>query len=251
MDLYRISFLPELTEKVYIGISSKGARRRFSEHCCSKNNYPIVAALKKYGKENAILTVLGVFDDFDSLYAAEQEAISRYRSKAPRGFNLTDGGKGAFGLRASEERKLKIGNANRGRKLSEEHKAKISAANMGQDRSRQVDAMARANRGRKISESQIQSIKNTWTGRKHTDETKLKMSKSASKRKASDETRRKMSDGIRASKGSKVYVFLSPDGHVVEVRDMAKFCKEKDLCKSHMYSVASGKIGGHKGWARV
>ncbi len=199
MDLYQISF-PGLTSKVYIGISASGAKGRFAEHCASKKKYPIVLALKKYGKENAVLTVLGRFNDWEKLYAGEKKAIAHYGSKAPHGYNLTDGGPGTFGLPASEERKRKISEANRGRKASDETRKKISEANKNRSPSsfkNAIAAMAASTRGIKLSPERVEAIRQVWIGRKHSEESKQKMSESAKRRKASDETRKKMSDALK------------------------------------------------------
>lgn len=202
MELYKISFPLEITSKVYIGISSKNALSRFEEHCSSNKNFPIVQALKKYGRENAILTVLGEFDNWDDLYAAEQKTIIDQDSKAPNGYNLTDGGKGAFGLIASDERKRKISEANKGRQHSDEAKVRMSENGKTRDLSAQVEAMANANRGRKFSDARKEQVRKTWVGRKHSDETRKKMSESAQKRKASEETKRKMSESLKGRKMS-------------------------------------------------
>lgn len=250
MELYRISF-PGITDKAYIGISSKTAAQRFKEHAASRKKYPIVQALKKYGPENALLEVIERFDCFDALYAAEQAAILRYGTKSPDGYNLTDGGKGTFGLPASEARKLKISVANKGRKVSLETRRKIGKSNVGRDMSAQVAAMARANKGRKRSLETSEKLRDVWTGRKHTEAAKAKMSESAGKRRASEETRRKMSESIRAAMGGKTFTFLSPDGTRHTVERMKEFCLANDLTSTCMYRLAAGTLKGHKGWSRV
>lgn len=250
MQLYKISF-PGLSDKVYIGISSKTAAIRFKDHCASRKSYPIAQAIRKYGAHNAVLEVLGDFDCFDALYAAEQAAIVMYGSKAPNGYNLTDGGRGTYGLPASDERKRKIGAANRGRKLSDEHRKKISEHNRTRDLSAQVAAMAESNRGRKRTPEQVEKIRAVWIGRKHSEASKQKMSESASKRRASDETRRAMSLGIKMAMGGKVFRFIGPEGQRVEVFHMKDFCHQNGLTPIHMYNVASGKAVAHKGWRGV
>lgn len=251
MELYKISFPPELTEKSYIGISSKGAKRRFQEHCASKKPYPIVMAINKYGREKAILTILGVFDCYDEMYKAEQKAIAQHNTKAPNGFNLTDGGKGAFGLKATDERRAKISSANKGRRATPEQRKRLSESMAGRDMSKQVAAMAEANRGRKMPEQHSQRLRGIWTGRKHSIESRMKMSESAEKRKASDSTRSKMSISMKKISGDKVFRFISPDGDRFDVVNMRQFCKENDLASGHMYNVASGKAAAHKGWRSV
>ncbi len=249
MQMYKISFPNNLSSKEYIGISSKGAKRRFAEHCCSKKNYPIVLAIKKYGRENAILEVLGEFDNYDDMYKAEQEAIIKHGTKHPNGYNLTDGGKGAYGCKATEERKRKISEANKGRKLSIEASRKISEASKGRDFSIQIEAMRKAATGRKRSKEERAATAAFWTGRKHREGSKLKMSVSASRRRASDDTKKKMSEAIRAAKGDVEYSFAGPDGESVKTRDLKHFCKENNLSRSHMYNVHNGKAKAHKGWS--
>lgn len=248
MQMYKIRFPSHMTRKEYIGISSKGARRRFTEHCSSKKEYPIVMAIKKYGKENAILEVIGEFDDYDEMYKAEKEAIKNHKTKAPNGYNLTDGGKGAYGLPASEERKRKISQANKGKKLSKETRMKISQANKGRDFSVQVKAMADATRGKKKTKKQIEATIKTWTGRKHTESAKLKMSISASKRKASEDTKNKISKALRIAMGDIEYSFVSPDGVVFKTKNLKAFCIENNLSKPHMYNIHNRKAKSHKGW---
>lgn len=249
MELYKISFPKHLTKKEYIGISCKGAKRRFTEHCSSNKQYPIVKAIKKYGKENAILTVLGEFSDYEEMYAAEKIAIDEHGTKSPKGYNLTDGGKGAFGLKASEERKRKISKANKGRVASEETRKKMSEANKGRDMSVQVAAMAKATRGRKRSASEIQATIDAWTGKRHSQESKNKMSISASKRRASRETREKMSEAIRIAKGDVLYSFINPDGQLVQTKNIKALCLDNNLSSTHMYNVHSKKAKSHKGWS--
>lgn len=250
MQLYKISFPPHLSTKVYIGISSKSAAHRFKTHCSSKKDYPISQALRKYGRENAILEVLGDFDNHDVLYAAEQKAIREFGSKAPNGYNLTDGGKGTYGHAATEERKRKISEANKGCKPSTEARHKISESNKQRDLSLQVEAMRLENKGKKLAPEQVQRMREVWIGRKHTEESKRKMSESASKRKASPETRAKMSKSIKAARGGKVFAFLSPCGEKVSVSNMKEFCASNLLTPGHMYNVASGSEVAHKGWKK-
>jgi hypothetical protein len=103
MQLYKISFTE--TNKCYIGITTKTAEHRLARHCSGKNNYAIQNAIKKYGKENTVLTVLAYCDNWELLCLAEKEAIEKYNSKYPNGYNLTDGGEGNNGYKYTEEQK--------------------------------------------------------------------------------------------------------------------------------------------------
>lgn len=50
---------------------------------------------------------------------------------------------------------------------------------------------------------------------------------------------------------SKTYLFISPDGVKVEIFNVSKFCREKNLTAPSMFKVASGILNHHKGWKRA
>jgi hypothetical protein len=49
---------------------------------------------------------------------------------------------------------------------------------------------------------------------------------------------------------AKDYGFIDPTGERVEVYNLAAFCRERGLDKTHMYKVALGKVKSHKGWTK-
>ena len=48
-----------------------------------------------------------------------------------------------------------------------------------------------------------------------------------------------------------IYIFKNPQGKLVEMRSIKKFCKENNLTDSLMYKVKNGKQSHHKGWTFV
>ncbi len=50
---------------------------------------------------------------------------------------------------------------------------------------------------------------------------------------------------------AKSYTFRSPNGDVVEVYNLNKFCRDNDLYQGSMSAVHSGKRKSHKGWAKI
>ena len=46
----------------------------------------------------------------------------------------------------------------------------------------------------------------------------------------------------------KRWIVISPEGKKFEITNMAKFCRENNLCNSKMSGVASGSRNHHKGW---
>jgi group I intron endonuclease len=101
--LYKITF--RASGKSYIGISAVSAEIRFKAHSHVKNKYPIGKAFRKYGVDDAVLTVLAYCESWELLCLAEQEAIEKFNTKQPYGYNLTDGGEGINGFKHTEEQK--------------------------------------------------------------------------------------------------------------------------------------------------
>jgi group I intron endonuclease len=95
---------------------------------------------------------------------------------------------------------------------------------------------------------------------KFSEDTKKKMSKSAEGRINSSETRAKIKlantgrtpakHSIEAAviSRSKRHTFVSPDGEVVEIFNISKFCREHNLQQSCMSEVSNGNRNFHKGW---
>lgn len=69
----------------------------------------IHGAIQKYGRENFDVEIIkypGI--SHEALYAVEQWHIRKNNSKSPNGYNLTDGGPGAFGADRSIETREKM-----------------------------------------------------------------------------------------------------------------------------------------------
>lgn len=81
-DVYKIT--NKVNNKVYIGISSKGASARFREHIYAAEHgspYKIHKAINKYGKDNFLFEVIDFCNSWDELVEKEQYYISLYDSK--------------------------------------------------------------------------------------------------------------------------------------------------------------------------
>jgi group I intron endonuclease len=137
--------------KYYIG-KSINVEKRFADHKCSKRDYPIYHAFKKYGIESFSFEIL-MECPVDSLDFFEIAFISGYQSYGPAGYNLTEGGGSPSGWNHTDETKAKLRLKAVGRVTSDETKAKISAAGIGRGkgipRPQHVkDAVSAANKGR-------------------------------------------------------------------------------------------------------
>lgn len=88
-------------------------------------------AIRKYGFAAFDWERLYRGKDVKTLYYWERYYIKMLKTKAPNGYNLTDGGEGSFGAVRSPATCAKIGDASRGRKLSLEWRTKIGDAQRG------------------------------------------------------------------------------------------------------------------------
>lgn len=88
--IYKITNM--INNKIYIG-QSINPEHRFIAHCSrAKNdsdNSPIHTAIKKYGKDNFILTIIEWTEDYNN---REKYWIKKLNSKSPYGYNIAEGG---------------------------------------------------------------------------------------------------------------------------------------------------------------
>jgi len=159
--------------------------------------------------------------------------------------NLTDGGEGSSGHIHTPETIAKISGENNhfyGQKHNQESRAKMSKAQTGQKKSPETRAkMSAAHTGVKLSPETRAKIGAAKTGKTPSPETRAKMSKAQT--------------GVNNYMYGKTtpYELTDPEGNTYIVRnEFSKFCKDMNLNRSAMRSVALGKAKHHKGWtARI
>ena len=212
--------------KCYIGKTIHDAvKTRIRDHLRGKGSQSVKDAIEKYGKDAFTYEVLhdGIIPEF--LDTLEKEAIAKFNTIAPHGYNRNNGGSGSikhseearqkmsestkgenhpmYGKKLSDETKQKISEAHKGKTLSEEHRRKISEVQIGKSVSDETkrkmsenNAAKRPEVRRKISEANKRRVR-----KPHSEETKRKMSEAHKGRPAwnkgksvSDETKRKMSE---------------------------------------------------------
>jgi len=206
MQLYQLLFP---NGKKYIGITSKTAKHRFNVHCSTPvlRRSAVHRAIHKFGKESVILTVLAECDNWELLCLAEQEAIEKFNTYNPNGYNITLGGEGSIGMVQSKETIKK--RAEKLKNPSFETKEKRRIANTGKVRSNEIrKKMSLAQKGHAVSDEtknklsviaknmpkeQREKIGASRKGKAMSDDTKLKLSKSNTGRIMSEETKAKMS----------------------------------------------------------
>ena len=101
--------------KSYIGITcAKPYHRRWRAGSSYYQQPKVYNAITKYGWENIKHEILYSNLSQDDANRIEQEMIAKYNS-VENGYNVSTGGGGTYGVPCSEEKKRKIGRANRGK----------------------------------------------------------------------------------------------------------------------------------------
>lgn len=147
--------------KQYVGIT-KNLSKRWKRHCGASSDSPALKnAIAKYGVDKFVITHIADAFDFESACAIEKMLIIQHNTRSPNGYNLTDGGEGKLGSFHTEETKIKIGLAGKGRKHTEEAKLKMSLVQ----------------KGKKLTEEHKRKIALAHTGKKMTLEQKALLPK--------------------------------------------------------------------------
>lgn len=120
------------------------------------------AAMRKHGFDNFLMEEVVTVETRAEAAALEISYIQRERSRAPEGYNLTEGGDGARGYRHTAEWKRELSLRMKGRKLS------VS----------EIEAMRLRMKGVVPSEEARQKMSRTRTGRKHLPATIARISES-------------------------------------------------------------------------
>jgi group I intron endonuclease len=103
-----------LNGKVYIGKTILPLERRIMHHEKAKTGlFP--SALRKYGRAGFAFSVLDTAESDEELLRKETQWIAVFKSKVPNGYNLTDGGEGMAGYRATEETRRKMSLSSKGK----------------------------------------------------------------------------------------------------------------------------------------
>ena len=126
--MYGYVYLTEnlITYKIYIGQHKSTS----FDPCYHGSGKYLKRAIKKYGKENFMTTLVKSCNSRDELNEEEMILISKTNSRNPRvGYNITGGGEGFSKMFHSDETKLKISKKCTGYKHSDDARLKISNAN--------------------------------------------------------------------------------------------------------------------------
>lgn len=188
MSLYKTKgiygIINKISNKIYIGQTSVSFGDRRDIHYSklrhnTNDNLELQNDWNIYGENNFEFVVLKEIKDNNILDEWEKYYIDIYKKKNMV-YNIASGGKGAPGIKISEEAKRKISIKNHinglGRKVSEETKRKMSLSHLGKKQTEQHKInSANARRGKKMSSEAVEKNRMSHLGSKsnlatHTEE---------------------------------------------------------------------------------
>jgi group I intron endonuclease len=166
--------------RAYVGQTAGGLLKRLKTHLHASSTSYFSNALRQYGTDGFAFRVIPC--PARHLNEVETLLITALGSKAPAGFNLTDGGEGCRGYVQSEEHRQKIARANLGKRFSEEHCRKISEGKTGRpvglghpvsDETRR--RVSEAHKGKPLSAEHRKKISEGLMGRHPSEATRKKL----------------------------------------------------------------------------
>ena len=121
-EVYKITNI--INNKIYIGITSIGAGKRFRLHLSKAklgSNYPLHTAIREFGDTNFKIDILELCDSIEQLRDREKYFIALFNSKDPNvGYNTTNGGEY---IEVTQEMREALSKAQKGRAHIESYKA--------------------------------------------------------------------------------------------------------------------------------
>ena len=187
--------------KSYIGQTIHDAVKiRIAHHLRGHGNLALKSAVEKYGVDAMKFEILhdGIIPEF--LEGYEKEAIEKFNTIAPHGYNFTEGGETST---PSEKTRRKMSESQKRRKRSPhsaETRRKMSESHKGKPRSKEhSENISRALKGKKPSEETRRKLSEVHKGKSLSNEHRRKISESNKGKHqgpVSDEHRRNISDAL-------------------------------------------------------
>jgi group I intron endonuclease len=170
--------------KKYVGITNNWAARwrNYKNSVRNGDRRAVCCALRKYGVTAVTVDFIKESNNVTETKTLEKFFIQKFKTLAPTGYNMTEGGDGMLGWKVTDETRSKMSIAKKGKKLSEEHRKKLSVAhsNPSEEARRR---MSYAGKGKSKSEEHRLKISISNTGRRHSPETIEKIKLAAKNRK--------------------------------------------------------------------
>src|SRR3990167_43024 len=127
MIIYKLT--NRVNGKIYIGQTTLTLEERFKSHIYNAKfdkSRVILRAITKYGTENFNKEVLYECSSKEEMNEKEKYFIKYFNSKLPNGYNMTDGGEGAFGYEPTLEERYRHSDWMFNRQVEDETREKLS-----------------------------------------------------------------------------------------------------------------------------
>lgn len=126
------------------------------EHKNALNNYPISKSIRKHGWDVFSLAVLDVVDHEHDAFECEKHHIKLFETMVPsKGYNLTEGGEGNWGYKASAETRQKQRVQKLGKRLGKDHAEKIRKTLIGRPVSPETKLKMSTSQKRTFAEGRV------------------------------------------------------------------------------------------------
>lgn len=171
---YLISCL--IDGKVYVGITSRPLKARWAEHLYDSRTKraatTVSRAIAKHGAESFRIEAICSARSWDDLQEVEKILIAQYGSLAPNGYNLREGGEGAFGRKPSADAVERSAAKHRGKPCHPNTRAAAIAKKGVKKPDGFGEKIAAARRGTARSEETKAKIAAYWAARREAGEFK-------------------------------------------------------------------------------
>lgn len=160
-----------VNQKRYIGITSRGLGQRWNEHLYDarqpKSKLAITRAISKYGPENFKIEAICSCNTWNDLCEIEKLLIVQHGTRAPKGYNASDGGCGPFGVKRTPESVEASASKHRGKPCHENTKIAASNFHRGKPKTDNMRAKLSATLfGKPRTEDVKQKIRDGWAARR-------------------------------------------------------------------------------------
>lgn len=160
-----------ITGRGYIGVTSRTIKQRWSEHFYDARQgvkgMAISRAITKYGAENFSIEPICSARSWQDICAMEAVLIMQNGTRAPNGYNLSDGGEGPFGVKRTAESVERSAAKHRGRPCHPNTRAASILTHKGRPKSAVTRArMAAARIGKPRTETTKEKLRVYWATRR-------------------------------------------------------------------------------------
>jgi len=206
----------------------------------------IIAAIKKYGRENFKKEIIEYCKSIDELNEKEIYWIKELNTLVPNGYNIGTGGEGGDTFTNhpnKEEYRKNKSIASKKLWKNKDYREHLIRTKIGTKRTEESKKrISEANKNKPKSASHRKALSKAWEKRKiekpHTEETRRKRSESMK--------------GKNVGKYIQIHEFLSPDGKIYKTEEgIVKFCKSIHKHPNEFKKLVEGKRSEYGGWTYV